>query len=418
MGHLSGGLGVYGKLRERLDRFVIGAPPSKEIYEILKTLYTEEEAYVASRMPVKMSTLTKLAKSMGKSEEKLGKVLERMAEKGLVMDFERKGKPHYMLSPTLLGFFEFSFMRVREDIPQKELAPLMWEYVHQNRDVAKALISGETPLGRALVHEDSLGEEDRSQILTYEAAAGLIGEAKKIGIGLCYCRHLKEHSGDGCTFSMNVCTALNGAASFTVRRGFMREVSREEALELFVKTKEEGLVYVADNVKKRPTFVCHCCGCCCAMLGALKKFQMVNAVATSSFVAEIDPENCTGCGLCAKKCQVDMITITEVNGKKYGEVDQELCLGCSVCYHACTRDALKMKRKGERVITPGTAMEKYLMMAVEQGKLGNFLFDNFSSAPQAVLRTMVNAITGLTPVKEYLLKEDVKSRFLAAMAGK
>lgn len=42
MGHLSRGHGVYGKLQKRLDRFMIGAPPSREIFEILKLLYTEQ----------------------------------------------------------------------------------------------------------------------------------------------------------------------------------------------------------------------------------------------------------------------------------------------------------------------------------------------------------------------------------------
>jgi ferredoxin len=368
MGHLSGGYGVYGNLQKRLDRFMIGAPASREIIAILELLYTEQEAFVAARMPIKFSTLSRISKLTGINMEELLPILEGMAGKGLVMDFTRKGRTYYMLSPTLLGFFEFTFMRVNKDVPQKELAGLMWNYVHENRDVARSILTGETPLGRALVYEDAIDEEDRSQILTYDVASGLIREAKKIGVGLCYCRHIRGHVKDPCKYPMDVCTALNAGASYLIRRGFMREVSKEEALD--------------------------------------------------SYIAEIDEKSCTGCGLCAKKCQVDLITLHEEGGKKYAHVIEDLCLGCGVCFDACRHGALKIRGRKERVLTPESTMEKYLMIAIEQGKLGNLLYDDFTSLPHTVLRNLVNAVTRIQPVKEYIAKEDVKSRFLKMIAAK
>jgi hypothetical protein len=150
----------------------------------------------------------------------------------------------------LLGFFEFTFMRVRNDLPQKKLARLMWNYAHENGDVVRRIFSGETGAGRSLVYEDSLSEADRSEILTYDTASGLIREAKKIAVGLCYCRHIKQHNGNQCKYPMNVCTSLNQGADFVIRKGFMREISKEEALDIFEGTKQKGLVYVADNVKR------------------------------------------------------------------------------------------------------------------------------------------------------------------------
>ncbi len=418
MGHLSRGHGVYGKLQKRLDRFVIGAPPSREIFEILKLLYTEQEAFVASRMPIIFSSLSRISRLTGVGMQELVPLLAGMAEKGLVMDFERNGRTFYILSPTMLGFFEFTFMRVNRDVPQERLARLMWEYVHENRDVARKILSGETPLGRALVEEEALGEDVHSQVLTHETAAGIIREAKKIGVGLCYCRHLREHVDDGCSYAMDVCTAFNAGASYLVRRGFMREVSKEEALDIFSRTKEEGLVYVADNVKRRPSFVCHCCGCCCGLLGGMKKLRLENVVATSPYLAKIDGGKCTGCGLCVKKCQVDMINLVEDGRGKRGEVDSRFCLGCGVCVAACREGALRMVDRGERVITPDSAMEKYLMIAIEQGKLGNLLFDDFTSLPHAVIRNVVNAIARVKPLKDYLKKEEMRSRFLQALVAR
>ncbi len=418
MGHMGSGLGVYGKLQRRLDRYPIGAPPAKELYEILRILFSEKEASIASRMPIRFSDIGELSRLTKKSEKELQPLLNQMADKGLVMDFERRGKTYYMLSPTLLGFFEFTFMRVRDDIPQKKLAHLMWDYAHENRDVVPGIFSGQTEPGRALVYEDALSEEDRSQILTHEVASGLISEAKKIAVGLCYCRHIREHQGDKCKYPMDVCTSLNGGADFVVRRGFMREISKEEALDIFERTKEEGLVYVADNVKRRPTFICNCCGCCCGMLGAFKKFQITHAVATSTYVAQVDHEKCKGCERCAKRCQVNLISLVPKNGEKRALVNEELCLGCGVCATGCKESAIRMERKGERIITPESAKEKYLMMLLEQGKLGNHIFDDFTSLPYAAARSMVNAINSLPPVKKYLSSVDVKSRYVKRLVSR
>jgi ferredoxin len=413
---MRGGLGVYGKLRKRLDRFPIGAPAAKELYEILRILFSEEEASVASRMPMRFSTLDRISRLTRKSEKTLRSLLEKMADKGLVMDFERKGTVYYILSPTLLGFFEFTFMRVRNDLPQKKLARLMWNYAHENGDVVRRIFSGETGAGRSLVYEDSLSEADRSEILTYDTASGLIREAKKIAVGLCYCRHIKQHNGNQCKYPMNVCTSLNQGADFVIRKGFMREISKEEALDIFEGTKQKGLVYVADNVKKRPSFVCHCCGCCCGMLGAFNKLQMNHAVATSPYLAQTDGRKCDGCGRCAKRCQVNLISIVSENGEKKAHVNEALCLGCGICASVCKQSAITMQRRGERILTPEFSMEKLLMMMLEQGKLGNALFDDFTSLPHAALRTVVNSINKLPPVKKYLASTGVKSRFLRRLA--
>ena len=63
--------GVYGRLQKRLDRFPIGAPPASALYEILKRLYTEEEAEVAARMPIRFTDLAGIARRTKKSAGRL-----------------------------------------------------------------------------------------------------------------------------------------------------------------------------------------------------------------------------------------------------------------------------------------------------------------------------------------------------------
>jgi formate hydrogenlyase subunit 6/NADH:ubiquinone oxidoreductase subunit I len=417
MGHIRNGQGVYGRLQKRLDRFPIGAPPAPALFEILKRLYTEEEAEIGCRMPIWFTDLDGIARRTGKKPDTLRPILEGMAGKGLVMDFERKGKTTYILSPTVLGFFEFAFMRVRDDIPQKEVARYMVEYAHDRPDFARSVFAGKTQAGRTLVHENTIDLEDATRILDYEQATEIVKNAKAWAVSLCYCRHVMEHEGKACGKSMEVCTTLNAGADFVVRNSLGRKISREEALDIFASTREEGLVHIVDNVKRRPAFVCHCCGCCCAMLAAINRFRMFDAVVTSPFLAGIDAGKCAGCGLCAKRCPINAIEVHGTGREGKAVVNEDACLGCGVCKPACDRAALRMERRKERILVPERAWERAVTMAIERGKFQNLLFDDFERLDHAVLRAVTRIVVALPPVKKALLAGQVQSRFFKALAG-
>lgn len=417
MGHIHNGNGAYGRLQKRLDRFPIGAPPAAALYEILKRLYTEEEAEIAARMPIAPIGLDGIARRTKKSPGELGPLLDRMADKGLVMDFVRNGKTSYMLSPTLLGFFEFAFMRVRDDIPQKEIARHMAAYVHDDPAYARSVLAGKTQSGRTLIHEAMLDPQDMTRVLDYERATHLVREAKAWAVSLCYCRHVMEHEGKRCAKPMEVCTTLNSSAEYVARHGLGRKISREETLDIFARTREEGLVHIVDNVQKRPAFVCHCCGCCCAMLSAINRFKMFDAVATSPFEAAFDPAKCNGCGLCAKRCPVSAIRIEGEGKGKKAALSPEVCLGCGVCKPACNRGALAMSPREERVVVPEKAWHRWVVMAIERGKFQNLLFDDFDRLDHAALRAVTRIVVGLPPIKKALLSRQVQSRFFRALAG-
>jgi formate hydrogenlyase subunit 6/NADH:ubiquinone oxidoreductase subunit I len=334
-----------------------------------------------------------------------------------VMDFEHKGVVRYILSPTLLGFFEFAFMRVRDDIPQKEIARYMVEYAHDKPDLARSVLAGKIQPGRTLVHETAVDPEDATRILDYERATHIVREAKTWAVSLCYCRHIMEHEGRACAQPMEVCTTLNAAADFLVRRGLARKISREEALDIFAATREAGLVHIGDNVMRRPAYVCHCCGCCCAMLQAINRFKMFDAVVSSPFLAGIDEGKCTGCGQCAKKCPVGAIEIQGEEKEAKAAVHGEVCLGCGVCKPACARGALRMDPKQERVLVPENAWQRAVLMAIEQGKFANFLFDDFDRPDHAALRAITRIVVALPPVKKALLAGQGNSRFFRALAG-
>jgi NADH:ubiquinone oxidoreductase subunit F (NADH-binding)/Pyruvate/2-oxoacid:ferredoxin oxidoreductase delta subunit len=57
------------------------------------------------------------------------------------------------------------------------------------------------------------------------------------------------------------------------------------------------------------------------------------------FHYEIDPEACTGCTLCAKKCPQNAVAGEK---KKAHVIDQANCIKCGICYEGCKFDAIKI----------------------------------------------------------------------------
>ncbi|RMF21889.1 MAG: 4Fe-4S ferredoxin, partial [Deltaproteobacteria bacterium] len=212
----------YVALQERLDKNPIGAPATDELYEILRIRFSAEEAAIGARMPMTPAPLDVLARRMDEDPERLEAKLDRMARKGLVLDFETNGRRFYMLAPTVIGFFEFTFMRLHEELPNKRLADLLCSYMFEDDKFAKNAFRGETQVGRTLVHEKTLSDDLRAEIMPYEAATEIIKNAKLHAIGLCYCRHKAMHHGNPCKKPMEVCTSLNGSADWIIRRGFGR----------------------------------------------------------------------------------------------------------------------------------------------------------------------------------------------------
>jgi NADH:ubiquinone oxidoreductase subunit F (NADH-binding)/(2Fe-2S) ferredoxin len=58
------------------------------------------------------------------------------------------------------------------------------------------------------------------------------------------------------------------------------------------------------------------------------------------FVYEIDPDACTGCHVCARKCPQEAISGEK---KKTHELHQDKCIKCGICYDACKFDAIVVK---------------------------------------------------------------------------
>lgn len=425
MGHLAAKQ-PYKRLRERLDRLPVGAPGRTTIYEILKIIFPPEEAELASRLPLRQTSVEKIARIVQMEKSELQPKLEAMADKGMLMDFEINGKMYYMLAPTMVGVFEFTMMRVREDVDQKKLAHLIYQYVLEERDFVDSFKKDtQTSLFRTLIHEATL-PENYAEVLDWERASHVVGNAGKWAVGLCHCRHVEHHRGNDCQkFRMDSCLSIGMGADYLSRHGLAKEVSKSEAMDLILQTREAGMVHICDNVQRRPTFICQCCGCCCEILNGFKRFRLFGETFSSNFQAVPDESKCTGCKKCQKACPVDAIDIIDrprtIEGKKYrwiAKVNTDTCLGCGVCVMKCEFDSMKMTPRPQRKITPESTFARVLTMALEQGKLHNLLVEEGEGLGSQVMGALAGAVLRLPPTKQLLARDALKSRFINFMIEK
>ncbi len=419
MGHTVTKVDSYTLLQERLDRFVTGAPESAVFMQILRLLFSPEEAELARHIPTLPTPLPKLARRLNLPEDELHDTLRAMAERGLVMDFERKGVSYFALPPVVIGFFEYTFMRTRDDVPLAELARLFDEYMYRDGRFAQAVFAGQTQIGRSLVREEALPDGDHVEVLDWERASYLVQSAKAHAVSLCACRHKASHLGHACDQPQRTCLTLNFAADMLVRSGNAERISMSEAMATLEMCKEAGLAQTADNVKHNVSYICNCCGCCCGMMQAIRRFDIRHAIVTSNWIMDIDLEKCTGCGICAKACPVLALSLAETreNGRRKRWIvrDADLCLGCGTCYGTCKFDAIRMEPREQRVFTPEHTVDRVIAMAIERGKLADLLFDNPETFTHRSLERMIRVLERTPPVKAALAIQPLRSRFLGRM---
>lgn len=104
---------------DRLNRYPQGAPPSKLLYKILKMLFSVKEASLVSLLPIKPFTARKAGHIWKVDSATAKKTLDKLADRAILIDMDYDGGSTYCLLPPMAGFFEFSLMRVRDDINPK-----------------------------------------------------------------------------------------------------------------------------------------------------------------------------------------------------------------------------------------------------------------------------------------------------------
>jgi ferredoxin len=384
------------------------------------------------------------------------RLLDGFAERALLLDGEHEGEHLYVFPPPMAGFFEFSMMRARPDVDQRALAELLYRYINvEDAFVTRLFGAGETQIGRALVsepalaalagrgnggddlddcgggdrddgdcrgdggcHDDSDARGDALVLLDHERASSLIVAAATRGVSSCFCRHKMLHVGRGCAAPLEICMSFDFAADSLIRHGHARAIDEAEALELLDRAHEALLLQFAENVRRGPKFLCHCCSCCCEALVAARRFGFLHPVHTTGFVPVRTAQRCRACGRCAEVCPVQTIAIDAGAEPPRAVVDEERCLGCGLCARACAYQALRLERDHRRVITPLNSAQRVVVQAIETGTLPYLVFHEQGLAGHRALAAILGVIAKLPPFKQALASRQMKSRYLERICNR
>jgi len=331
---------VYKKLAKRLDAIPNGFPLSESGLElkILAKIYAPEEAELASEMRLIAESAEQIARRTGRDPNTTIVLLEGMVRKGLIRAGRTGEQREFGLLPWVVGVYEQQLHRIDE-----EMARMVEEgYQVFAEKVLKPLPS----IHKVIPVEKSLPVE--VQIYPYEQASALLDNAKSFGVRKCICRVQKALVGKPCKYPVEICLLFSPLEGAFDDDPNTRVITKGEAFQILRETEEAGLIHSSSNIREGHTYICNCCTCCCGVLRGVSQLGIENSVAKSDFYATVDPEMCTGCETCVKRCQFAAPSLVD----NISHVDQKRCVGCGQCVMTCPSEAMTLVRKPENQITP------------------------------------------------------------------
>jgi len=348
---------IYRKLQEQIDQYSLGFPTAESgiDIEILKKLYTEEEASIFLDISMQLETPASLSARTNRDLHQTVELLEKMAQKGLLFRKRKGNEVYYAAIPFVIGSFEFQLNRM-----DKEFAGMVENYFNE---VYFNNLGGILPPLRTIPVNRSVNLSHN--VAPYENAREIIKSKEKIAVADCICRTQRKLLSDNCGKPLEVCFVFGSHAEYYLENNMAREIDQKEALAILDKCEQAGLVNQPANMIN-PGGMCNCCGDCCGLLRALNQMPKPAELVTNNYRAEADPNLCSGCELCIERCQMAAIRMNE---EQLSTIDPERCIGCGLCVTSCPEGALSMvlKPENKRCTPPESGMELMIKTAEKRG---------------------------------------------------
>jgi ferredoxin len=354
---------IYEELRLHLDKLPVGFPAtdSKIEIDILRELFNRDEAFIATKLsffPLNLKQIKRKLKKEGRSFENLELILEEMYEKGTIAMRKNGGEKLYSNAMFVVGLYEYQLGRLTPNLVFN-----IFRYFKEGYFEKEYNLTG-IPQLRTIPVNESITPD--LSVASYDQLRSFIENSTTIGIMDCICRKAHDLIDDPCkrTDLRETCMTFGSAARMFHEKGQARLISKREAYNLALEFEKEGLVPSPSNSQK-PFVVCNCCGCCCEVISNQKRFENPSRFFATNFYAEIDKNECIGCGSCQERCNMDAIQLID----DYYEIDRGKCIGCGLCIDSCPNESITFKKKKEETIPPKNTLETYMKIIEKKNQL-------------------------------------------------
>ena len=356
---------IYTRLIDWLKQSWYGVPDSDVLLPYVAARYTPEEAALLTGMPFAPKTLSELSELKGLSAATLGRQLDALAARGLVYKQVRDGVFRYHLQDIFTIYRGFGWPGGRDEYNQN-VGPLQHKYL--TGGLMSPWQNVKEKGLRVLQVEATI--EDTRGVLPYEEVRKILDKVEYFTVSHCACRHANNLDPDSpdCQYPTEVCLHFDKLGRYIVENGMGREITRQETEDILKRSAELGLIHGISNQQEKPDTICNCCRDCCIWFLAMNKYGHAGSLTPSNFRVTVNPSTCIGCGLCVKRCPMEalnLVNATLVKGRKttvtakgedgrqreltnktgeVAELNPERCIGCGVCAYKCQSQSLTLKR--------------------------------------------------------------------------
>lgn len=349
---------LFKAMQIKLDSFSVGFPATEsgiEI-EILKELFSEEEAGLFLAMSPLVETPESVAERVGRPAAAIAAKLEDMASRGLLFRLKKDTSVRYGAIPFVHGLFEFQVGRMNEKLSEMFIRYSDEGFGKSFIDVKGAFLRT-IPLGESVTPELNIAALDDVEAIL----AGI----DTIVVTDCICRKTRNMAHRGCDAPIEACFMFGSMARYYLDNAMGRRVTLAEALTIVREAQKAGLV-TQPSTSRNPNGMCNCCGDCCGVLTSIKNHPRPAEIVYTNHFSSIDQEACTGCGDCLSRCPMEAISM---NGDGVAKVDPGRCIGCGVCVPNCPSGAtaLRGKPESDRKPLPENALAQMMQMGRNRG---------------------------------------------------
>ncbi len=225
-----------------------------------------------------------------------------------------------------------------------------------NRIVVKAAFEGDDmvvlprdgTVRRTIQTDIGIEGADEATVLPSDVVKGVMSKTDDIFImDFCLCRQSNEcHD-----YPIDMGCVFLGSGIHKIPEKYGHVATYEEASAYIDRCGDLGLVHIIGrnkldalwlNVGKESELltICNCCPCCCLWNMVREISDEIGSVfkRMDSVEVSVDPEKCTGCGICTESCFTKALSVKD--GRC--EINQSSCRGCGRCVDICPSDALSI----------------------------------------------------------------------------